>query len=92
MSSLRPSFDRVPPLSLTLSLIREEQCELTEDQYKFLDYMENAPRVLCTGGAGCGKTFLAVEALRRDRDEQPLLVTGTRTLAQYLRTSNVPGT
>jgi len=90
VSELRPSFDRVPPLSIALSLVREEQCVLTNDQYRFLDYMETAPRVLCTGGAGCGKTFLAVESLRREMDNNPVLVTGTGSLAKYLRSSNIP--
>ena len=82
---LRPSFDRVRPISISLAKLREEQLELTEDQYQLVDFMESAPRVLCTGGAGCGKTFLAVECLRRELVHEPLLVTGTSSLAAHLR-------
>lgn len=85
VSHLRPSFDRVRPISIALAQLREEQLELTEDQYQLVDFMETAPRVLCTGGAGCGKTFLAVECLRREQEHKPILVTGTSSLAAHLR-------
>lgn len=87
---LRPAFDRVPPLSLLVAQLRDEQFALTEGQYRFLDFIEAAPRVICTGGAGCGKTFLAVECLRREASNNPVLITGTETLAKHLRASNVP--
>lgn len=90
VSTLRPSFDRVPPLCLSLHQVRDEQFALTEDQYRFLDYLEDCPRILCTGGAGNGKTFIAVECLRREMHGNPVLVTGTDTLAAHLRESNVP--
>ena len=83
--ALRPMFDRVPPLSLSAARIREEQLVLTEDQYRLLDYSERMPRVLCTGGAGCGKTLIAMECLRREMPADPLLVTGTDSLAPHLR-------
>lgn len=83
--TLRPTFDRVPPLSLSAARIREEQLVLTEDQYRLLDYSEKMPRVLCTGGAGCGKTLIAMECLRREMPADPLLVTGTDSLAPHLR-------
>ena len=89
VATLRPSFDRVPPLSIFLSKVRDEQLELTTDQYRFLDYLEAAPRVLAVGGAGCGKTFLAAECLRREMTNNPVLVTGTATLAAHLRASNI---
>lgn len=85
VAHLRPSFDRVRPISISLAHLREEQLELTEDQYQLIDFMETAPRVLCTGGAGCGKTFLAVECLRRELAHEPILVTGTPSLAAHLR-------
>ena len=90
VKALRPSFDRVQPISTLLTRVREEQFALTEDQYRFLDYMESAPRVLGIGGAGCGKTFLAVECLRREMPRNPILVTGTQSLAAHLREMNVP--
>ncbi len=85
--ALRPSIDRIEPLSLSLTRVREEMLELTEAQYRVLDYLETAPRVLCSGGAGTGKTLLAVECLRRERNA--VLVTGTHTLAGHLRAENL---
>lgn len=89
-AAMRPWFDRVVPLSLSAARIREEQLSLTEEQYAFLDFSEQSDRLLCTGGAGCGKTLLAVECLRREMHRNPILVTGTNSLAAHLRASLVP--
>jgi hypothetical protein len=85
--TLRPCFERVPPLSLSAARIRQEQFALTEEQYRTLDFADRAPRLMCTGGAGCGKTLLAMECLRRERASDPVLVTGTPSLAAHLRAS-----
>lgn len=85
--ALRPCFERIPPLSLSAARVRQEQLVLTEEQYAILDFAGRAPRVLCTGGAGCGKTLLAIECLRREMPNDPLLVTGTASLAAHLRMS-----
>jgi hypothetical protein len=87
--TLRPYFDRVPPLSLSSARIRQEQLALTEEQYQILDFSDRAPRLLCTGGAGCGKTLLALECLRRELPNNPVLITGTESLAAHLRVSAV---
>jgi hypothetical protein len=84
---LRPSFDRVAPLSIWLKNIRDEQYALTEDQYKALDYFELAPRVVISAGAGCGKTFIAAECFRREKDA--IFVTGSHRLAGHLRSSDL---
>ncbi len=89
VQALRPSVDRVPPLSLCLSRVRDEQLSLTAEQYRLLDYLAEAPRMVCTGGAGTGKTFIAVECLRREIGKNPVFVTGTPMLAAHLRASNV---
>ncbi|MEJ7771020.1 MAG: NERD domain-containing protein/DEAD/DEAH box helicase [Geodermatophilaceae bacterium] len=45
---------------------REDTCELlTEDQARVLDMVSSHPRVEIRGGAGSGKTWLAVEKARR---------------------------
>jgi hypothetical protein len=89
VAALRPWFDRVAPLSISVARVREEQLALTAEQYQVLDFSHAADRVLVTGGAGCGKTLLAVECLRRERCRNPLLVTGTESLARHLRASLV---
>jgi len=62
---LRPDFELVEPLNEKLSKTEETAVKLTEDQYMYLDIAEANSRVLCTGGAGTGKTFLAAELARR---------------------------
>ncbi len=62
---LRPDFDRIPKLSLTASAFEEEYVALAAEQYAMLAGSELNDRVLCVGGAGSGKTLLAVETARR---------------------------
>jgi hypothetical protein len=85
--ALRPCFDRVAPLSLSAVRVRQEQFALTEEQYALVDFFEDAPRLMCSAGAGCGKTLLAVECLRRELRNDPLLLTGTNSLAANIRAS-----
>ncbi|MDO8119716.1 NERD domain-containing protein [Isoptericola sp. b490] len=62
---LRPNFDRVPKLSLTASAFEAEYVALASEQYAMLRGSELNDRVFCIGGAGSGKTLLAVESARR---------------------------
>jgi hypothetical protein len=88
VSFLRPEFERVPSLNIGLQNVRTEQLQLTNGQYRTLDYWEGAARTFVTGPAGCGKTFLAAELARRvaASGEEVLFLTGTSHLAAYLRT------
>ena len=65
VSALRPSFDIVPSLKHLARESDRKLEELTETQYRYLDMVEDNPRVICSGGAGTGKTFLAAEIARR---------------------------
>jgi hypothetical protein len=62
---LRPNFELLEPLHSRISNLEIDAVTLTEDQYKYLDIVSANPRVLCSGGAGTGKTFLAAELSRR---------------------------
>jgi hypothetical protein len=62
---LRPEFDAVIPLHVLASEVEERVVALTEDQMSLVDVVAANPRVLCSGGAGTGKTFLAMELARR---------------------------
>ncbi|MFB1488444.1 MULTISPECIES: NERD domain-containing protein [unclassified Thiocapsa] len=62
---LRPEVEVAVPLHVQVEEIAERVSALTEDQMRFLDAVEDNPRLLCTGGAGTGKTFLALELARR---------------------------
>lgn len=63
---LRPEFDRVPPLSVKVGEVVNRMEHLTEEQYAHLDFVEANDRNVIEGGAGTGKTFLALELLRRE--------------------------
>lgn len=62
---LRPDFDVGIPLHVALDEIGERVASFTEDQMGLLDIVEVNSRVICSGGAGTGKTFLAMELARR---------------------------
>jgi hypothetical protein len=83
--TIRPCFDRVAPLSASADRVRQDQLELTQEQYAVLDYLSLEPRMTCIGGAGCGKTLLSIESLRREIGNDPILIIGTPVLAEHLR-------
>jgi hypothetical protein len=65
LALLRPDFDRVPRLSLLAPTFETDYLELAREQYDMLRGSEINERIFCTGGAGSGKTLLAVETSRR---------------------------
>lgn len=65
IQELRPSFDRSPLLDARASALDAALVRLTDEQFSRLDLISEAPRVICNGGAGTGKTFLAAEIARR---------------------------
>jgi len=85
---LRPDFESIAPLYSTLLNLEQKTVELTREQYKFLDVVAANPRVLCAGGAGTGKTFLAAELVRRVawKNKKILFVCKSNWLRRYLET------
>ncbi|HBO9335711.1 NERD domain-containing protein [Pseudomonas aeruginosa] len=83
----RPEFELVRPLRLARQEIEEQLLSLTEEQYSLLDLWDGAERVFCSSPAGCGKTLLAVEMLRRAvaAGKSSLLLVGSQVLAFALR-------
>ncbi|MEU8179737.1 NERD domain-containing protein [Micromonospora sp. NPDC049047] len=94
VAALRPRFELGAG---SADLRRERDAQLSaflEEQYQALDAMEDNPRVLFTGPAGSGKTFLALEAARREAASGAAgwLLCFNRTLGTYLsqRSSAAP--
>ena len=83
---LRPEVEVGVPLHVQLEEIAERVSALTEDQIRLLDAVDANSRVLCSGGAGTGKTFLALELARRWAADgrQVLLACQSPWLRQWL--------
>ncbi len=85
---LRPDFEVIEPLHVKLLQMEDIVVSLTKDQYKYLDIVAANSRVICSGGAGTGKTFLAAELARRmaSEDKNIALVCKSNWLKRYLET------
>ena len=85
---LRPNFELVESLYSRLERSERSVVKLTEDQYKYLDIVSANKQVLCSGGAGTGKTFLAAELARRFSSENRsvAIVCKSNWLRRYLET------
>lgn len=85
---LRPEFEAIVPLHSRTEEASSEIKQLTDSQMGFVDSIELNPRVTCSGGAGTGKTFLAVEVARRWTADGATvaLVCSSPWLANYLKT------
>lgn len=62
---IRGDFDFRPSLSVKARDIKAQLLRLTQEQYEVLDLLAENDRVLVRGGAGTGKTLLAVEEAKR---------------------------
>lgn len=84
---LRGDFDLRPSLRTRIGNATGELIRLTGEQYTVMDGLSSNARILIRGGAGTGKTLLAVEESRRlaDRGARVFLCCYNRQLALYLR-------
>lgn len=84
---LRPEFERIPSLRHRADQLDVAMEHLTAEQYEQLDLIDENRRILCAGGAGTGKTFVAVELARREaaNGSRVLFVTSTPVLAAFVR-------
>jgi hypothetical protein len=86
---LAPTFELRQPLG---ALLRDEDRQiirLTEQQFTVLNGLKRNRRVAISGGAGTGKTVLAIEKAKRLATEgyRTLLTCFNRPLAEYLQGS-----
>ena len=88
LQDLRPSFDHSPLLDARASALETAYVHLTDEQFSRLDLIGEAPRVLCSGGAGTGKTFLASEIARREAldGRSVAFICRSPILASFVRT------
>ena len=64
--ALRPTFEVSPALSSRVDSIIRKMVSLTDSQYTIVDAADDCQRLICTGGAGTGKTLVAIEVARRE--------------------------
>lgn len=90
--SLRPNFERIPSLNSQLRDVEQKLYQFTEEQYEKLDAISENERILIAGGAGTGKTFVAVACARYEEAEgrSVLFLTRSSYLAGFLRSQGLP--
>lgn len=90
---LRPDFEAVQPLHFSAHEVEKRIVRLTGDQLVLIDVAEANPRTICFGGAGTGKTMLALELARRwcASGMQIALACQSPWLRHFLEQNSVPG-
>lgn len=85
---LRPNFEMVPSLRSRLTGSESQVVSLTEEQYRLMDSLSSMPRLLVRGGAGSGKTLLAMESARKHAaaGHQVLFLCASPLLAAVVKT------
>lgn len=85
---LRPNFEIIQPLFLHVENIYQLSEKATKEQFHYVDMAMDNKQVICSGGAGTGKTFLAVELCRRfiAQGKTVLLACYSSWLRHYLST------
>lgn len=86
-NAMRPDVDFFPPFTMRMGQALDQLQRMTEDQYGFLEWVEPNPQIILTGGAGTGKTFLAMQCARMEvgRGRKVAIVVESPTLAAHIR-------
>lgn len=89
MSSLSPQFDAIPNVLVTIDEHNFVFNRLTQEQSLILDYMQEQQRAAIHGGAGTGKTMIAIEKAKLLAvDSKVLFLCFNRFLLQSLRSAH----
>jgi len=90
---LRPDFEAVALLAESTHAVEQRIARLTTDQLKLVDIVASNSRVICSGGAGTGKTMMALELARRWRasDMTVALVCQSPWLKRFLERNAAVG-
>lgn len=84
--TLRPIVDCVVPLKSFVQESEKDIISLTEEQYSCLDDIEINNQMVVTGGAGTGKTLIAIEdAKRSSKDCTIAFFCYNKNLADFLK-------
>ncbi len=86
VDSIRGDFQLVPSLRASAEVAGRELVRLTDEQCELFARLGANPRVVARGGAGTGKTLIAVEEARRlaRQGRQVLYTCFSRNLARYI--------
>lgn len=82
---MRPLFDKKPTYSASIKGIEEKLVTLTAEQCLFFDAFNENSRILVYGGAGTGKTLLAIEDALAHRNEKIAFLCYNDNLADYFK-------
>lgn len=84
---LAPTFRLIPNPKLNLVETDEKFLQLTQEQYRLLDWLEEQKQVLIHGSAGTGKTLLLLEKARRlaEQGHTVLILCFNIKLSEYLK-------
>ena len=86
--AVRPDIDMYPALNTRVGHADTGMETLTDEQYDRLSIAEQNERIIISGGAGTGKTYVAIRMALREaaQDRSVLFVVFSPVLAAYLAT------
>lgn len=86
---LRPEIECVSPIKSFIDYSEEDIIKLTQDQFDCLNDIDLNDRIVILGGAGTGKTLLAIEDAKRSADagEKVVVLCYNKNLAKNIRRS-----